>query len=120
MFVDSLHFFPTGLQSNFALFIIVFALLLSFPVGPYLEKDLPDFIDGLAHPQGRGIFVAWLTFLVVKSDTCFPLLGDADSKEMAPSNIVLVDIGIVDGLVEDLVWVIIIIICWQSWYKIWW
>ena len=62
------------------------------------------------------ILVAWLTFLVVKSDTHFPLLGDVASKEMAPSNKVLVDIGIVDGLVEDSVWVIII--CWQSWYKI--
>ena len=79
-------------------------------------KKRSGFIDGLVHPQGRGILVAWLMFLVVKSDTHFPLLGDVALKEMAPSNIVLVDIGIVDGLVEDLVWVIVV--CLQAWYKI--
>ena len=104
LFIDSPNLCSAGFQSNFALFIVVFSIFLTIPAGPQCEKYLPDFINGLAHGQCRGILVAWLMCPVVKSDaTQFPLLGDAASKEMPPSNIVLVDIGIIDGLVEDLV-----------------
>ena len=101
MFVDSSNFCSAGFQSNFALFIVVISIFLTIPAGPQCEKDLPDFIDGLVHPQGRGILVTWLMCLVVKSDTQFPLFGDVASKKMPPSDTVVLvdiaDIGIVDG-----------------------
>ena len=34
-------------MSVFALIVIVFSILLAIPAGPYHEKDLPDFVEGL-------------------------------------------------------------------------
>ena len=45
------------------------------------------------------------------------MLGYVTTKEMAPTNVVLVGIGIINGLVESVVRVIVI--GWKTWDNIW-
>jgi hypothetical protein len=67
----------------------------NLPRKPFLQKDLSDCFDRLAHPQTWVVRVARLLDLVILCYANFPMERYAATEKVSPPDVALVDEGFI-------------------------